>query len=107
MSIQYYPGSYVPPLNPYGGGYDFGYGGGNYGWDSRTGYYPSGFDPLGTGLLTRPYGAGYSSPTTHTVVQPVIVKPPQQVGQSYVNTQSSQPTTFAKVAPIQGPADYL
>ena len=102
MSIQYYPDPFLSPYS-YGGGYDFGYGGGNYNWDSRTGYYPSGFDPLGTGLLTRPY----SAPTTHTVVQPVVVKPPQQVGQSYVNTQSSQPTTVSKVPTVQSPEDYL
>ena len=93
MSLQYYPSPYGSPLNSYGGGYDFGYGGGNYSWDPGAGYVP--------------YGAGYSAPTTHTVVQPIVVKPPQQVGQSYVNTQSSQPTTFAKVAPVQGPEDYL
>ena len=60
MSIQHYPGPYVPPLNPYGGGYDFGYGGGNYGWDPRAGYVP--------------YGGGYGNPYGYTQPTQVVTK---------------------------------
>jgi hypothetical protein len=94
MAIQYSHNPYVPPINSYGGGYpqggyDFGYGGGAYGWDPRAGYVP--------------YGGGYSTPTTHTVVQPIVVKPPQQVGQQYINTT---PRT-TQVAPAPKPEDFL
>ena len=93
MSIQYYPQPVLSPMGSGSGGYDFGYGGGNYGWNSGTGYYPYGSSPF------------YSAPTTHTVVQPVIVRPPQQVGQQYVNTAPKVTTT--QVAPAPKPEDFL
>ena len=102
MSTQYYPQPVMPPI---GGGYDFGYGGGNYGWNSQSGYVPYG------GGYGNPYG--YTQPTqVVTKYVPVPVKPPQQVGQQYVNKTTTQPAAttpapVAKVTPVQGPEDYL
>ena len=103
MSIRYNPQPVLPPIGSGSGGYDFGYGGGNYGWNSGTGYYP--------------YGGGYGNPYGYTqspqIIQqyiPVPVRPPQQVGQQYVNTTTPTtpvPTTVSKVPTVQSPEDYL
>ena len=96
MTMQYYPSNSYNPFASSAGGYDFGYGGGGYGWDPRTGYVPQ------VGGYGNPYGN--LPPIVNQYVP--TPRPPQPVGQQYINTaQSAAPV--AKVAPVQAPEDYL
>ena len=96
MTMQYYPSNPYNPLASPGGGYDFGYGGRSYEWDPRAGYVPQ------VGGYGNPYGN--LPPIVNQYVP--TPRPPQPVGQQYINTaQSAAPV--AKVAPVQAPEDYL
>ena len=96
MTMQYYPSNPYNPFASSAGGYDFRYGGGGYGWDPRAGYVPQ------VGGYGNPYGN--SPPIVNQYVS--MPRPPQPVGQQYINTaQSAAPV--AKVAPVQAPEDYL